>query len=150
MGLPGALRSSGDGALPDPPQCQARLSSFLPQSSPWGELKAVLSTQGLCSLCPDTKITARTPNARQLLQPSSRPRQRGTGTLAVPSCSCTLQGPNSQPLPPLAHPRHKETPGPSAGRGKSLLSLLGRRLRAHVLRAPPGTGPAHSPQGEHQ
>lgn len=122
---------------PRPSTVPGQAQQLLPQSSPWGELKAVLSTQCLCSLCPDTKITARTPKARQLLQPSSRPRQRGTGTLAVPGCSCTLQGPNSQPLPPLAHPQQKETPGPSAGRGKSLLSLLGRRLpQALALHTP--------------
>lgn len=59
-------------------------------------------------------------------QPRSRRREQDRGTLTLLSCYCTLQGPSSHPFPPLAQPQQQETQGPSARRGKSLLSLLGR------------------------
>lgn len=69
----------------------------------------------------------------------------GKEMLMLLSCYCTLrwllQMPNLRPFPSLGQSQQYKTHGLSAGKGKSLQSLLGRRLHVQVLQAPQGSGP---------
>lgn len=132
--------------LPDPPQCQGRI---LPQSSPCGELKAVLSTQCLCSLCPDKKIKTHGPNARQLLPAQVVGWQQGRGTLTLLT-QLLLHSARAK-LTALC------TSGSSTAAGDTRSFCREREIlpepagqEAPCPRVPPGSDPAHTPQQEQQ